>query len=292
MAVIIDGKKVASALRQSVSTEVGSLSQRGIVPGLAAVIVGDNPASHTYVAAKSRACAEVGIFSDVIRLPHDSNFNELIELVRVLNSRSDIDGILIQSPLPSHLSEGDIYRTISPLKDVDCFHPENVGLLSLGTPRFRPCTPAGVLELLRAYEIPTAGKDVVVLGRSNIVGRPLATMLSQKGSDATVTLCHSRTHNIAEVCSRADILVAAVGRPETVRKEFVKVGAVVIDVGVNRVADESAKTGYRIVGDVHYAEVEPAASFITPVPGGVGPMTIAMLLQNTLISARARHVSV
>lgn len=290
MAQIIDGKAVSARVRESLVARIAALAERDVIPGLAAVLIGADPASETYVEAKARACEKLGIFSEVIR--RDSNISQpdLESLVRELNKRPDIHGILVQSPLPDGLNETAVTLTIDPSKDVDAFHPYNVGSTMLGLPAPVPCTPAGVVQLLLDYEIETSGAEVVIVGRSNIVGRPLAGLLSQKGkgADATVTICHSRTRNLPEVCRRADILIAAIGKPEFVTADFVKEGAVVIDVGVNRVEDSSRKSGYRLVGDVDFAAVSEKASFITPVPGGVGPMTIAMLLANTVTLAESR----
>jgi len=287
MATLIDGKLVAARMRERIRAEVEFLRAQAVTPGLAAILVGENPASHTYVNAKSRACLEVGIHSEIHKLPPTAAFTDLLALIEQLNRRPDIHGILVQSPLPSAMDEFAAHRALSPLKDVDCFHPENVGLLTLGAPRFVPCTPAGVIELLRAYDIPLVGAPAVIVGRSNIVGRPLATLLSQKGADATVTLCHSRTRELGAMCRSAEILIAAIGQAEMITGEMVANGATVIDVGVNRVPDPASRTGYRLVGDTCFSEIEKVAGHITPVPGGVGPMTIAMLLRNTLSAAQS-----
>jgi len=261
------------------------------VPGLAAVLVGDDPASHIYVRSKARACEKTGIHSEVLRLAAQTTEHELLALVDELNHRADIHGILVQSPVPKGIDEFKINLAVSPEKDVDGFHPANVGRLLLGRPGFAPCTPAGVLELLRRYKIDPSGTHVVIAGRGNIVGKPLAAMLIQKaaGANATVTVCHSRTADLAAECRRADILIAAMGQPELITGDMVKEGAVVIDVGINRVDDAKAEKGYRVVGDVHFESVAPKCRAITPVPGGVGPMTIAMLLTNTVVSARRLH---
>ncbi|MCH7879237.1 MAG: bifunctional methylenetetrahydrofolate dehydrogenase/methenyltetrahydrofolate cyclohydrolase FolD [candidate division Zixibacteria bacterium] len=290
MATIIDGKSVSKEIREKLKNVVSGMSGRGVTPGLAAVLIGNNPASETYVSAKAKACAAAGIFSEVIRRDAGVSQTELEDLVGSLNRRTDIDGILVQSPLPSGLDEQKITLIIDPSKDVDGFHPYNVGAVSLGMPAPKPCTPAGILELLHYYGIETSGAEVVVVGRSNIVGRPLANLLSQKSErgNATVTLAHSRTKNLSDVCRRADILIAALGRPGLVTADFVKPGAVVIDVGVNRIEDASRKSGYRLAGDVDFEAVSQIASYITPVPGGVGPMTIAMLLSNTVFLAKRR----
>ncbi len=290
MATIIDGRTVSKEIREKLKGAVAEMSARGVTPGLAAVLIGADPASETYVNAKAKACAVAGIFSEVIRRDAAIAQSELEGLVNELNQRDDIDGILVQSPLPSGLDEQKITVTIDPAKDVDGFHPYSVGATSLGMSAPRPCTPAGILALLKYYNIETEGAEAVVVGRSNIVGRPLANLLSQKseGGNATVTLAHSRTKNLPEVCRRADILIAALGKPGLITTDFVKPGAVVIDVGVNRVEDTTRKSGYRLVGDVDFEPVEKIASHITPVPGGVGPMTIAMLLSNTVFLAKRR----
>ncbi len=290
MAVLIDGKQVAEDIKNELQKEVEELKAKGITPGLAAVLIGDNPASITYVNSKAKACEKIGIYSEVITRPAEIQQEELAEIVRDLNNRDDIDGILVQSPLPKHLKEFEITLIIDPAKDVDGFHPHNVGMMLIGNPGFLPCTPNGIMELMRRYGIDPSGKEVVIIGRSNIVGKPMAALLVQKakGANATVTIAHSRTKDIAAVCRRADILIAAIGVPEFVRGDMVKEGAVIIDVGVNRVDDATKKKGYILVGDVNFAECEPKASYITPVPGGVGPMTIAMLLTNTVISSRRR----
>ncbi|MFQ5607410.1 MAG: bifunctional methylenetetrahydrofolate dehydrogenase/methenyltetrahydrofolate cyclohydrolase FolD [Candidatus Zixiibacteriota bacterium] len=290
MAILIDGKKVSAELRERLRVQVAEMTARGVTPGLAAVLVGDDPASQTYVNAKAKACAEAGIYSEVIRRDSDIPQAELEKLVRSLNAREEIDGILVQSPLPESLDEFRVTLTIDPAKDVDGFHPYNVGATALGLPAPVSCTPAGVIELLKRYDCRVTGAQIVIVGRSNIVGRPLATLLSQKTEtgNATVTLAHSRTRNLSDVCRRADILIAALGKPEFVTAKFVRPGAVVIDVGVNRIKDSSRKSGYRLTGDVDFESVSKFASMITPVPGGVGPMTIAMLLSNTALLARRR----
>ncbi len=291
-AVVIDGKKVSEQIKAELKVKVESLKKEGIIPGLAAVLVGNNPASESYVNGKARACEKIGVYSEVIRRPADITQAELETIVRGLNQRPEIDGILVQSPLPGHIDELTVTLTIDPHKDVDGFHPHSVGMLLLGRPTFRSCTPYGVIELMRRYNIDPSGKEVVILGRSNIVGKPLAAMLIQKAAmaDATVTVCHSRTKNMKEICRRADILIAAMGRPELVQADMIKDGAVVIDVGINRVEDPGRDKGYRLVGDVDYEACRHKATFITPVPGGVGPMTIAMLLTNTVYSAEQRRL--
>jgi methylenetetrahydrofolate dehydrogenase (NADP+)/methenyltetrahydrofolate cyclohydrolase len=286
--VILDGKLIARQVRAELAAQVQELKACGIVPGLAAVLVGDDPASHIYVRNKAKACAKTGIHSEVIRLSEQTTESELVQLVAELNVRSDIHGILIQSPVPGDVDEFKINLAVAPEKDVDGFHPASVGRVLLGRPGFVPCTPAGVLELLRRYAIDPAGAEVVVAGRGNIVGKPLTALLIQKaaGANATVTLCHSRTRDLAAHCRRADIVVAAMGQAELITGEMITEGATVIDVGVNRVDDPGSDKGYRVVGDVHFESVAPKCRAITPVPGGVGPMTIAMLLKNTVEAAR------
>ncbi len=288
MAEILDGKVTAKQIRAELKTEADLLREKGIVPGLAAVLVGDNPASEVYVAGKAKACDEIGFRSEVIRRPKDTGQNELSSLIAELNQRPDIHGILIQEPLPSHLRSLELIMLVSPLKDVDGFHPANIGMMALGQPSILACTPLGILELLRRYGISPSGKDVVILGRGNIVGRPLSILLSQKwrGSNATVTLCHTGSKDIESYTSRADIVIAAMGKAEFLTGDMISDGAVVIDVGINRIADPSKKKGYRLTGDVHFDSCKEKASYITPVPGGVGPMTIAMLLSNTLKACR------
>ena len=275
MAVRIDGKALAAQVKEQVRREVETLSRQ---PGLAVILVGDNPASQVYVRGKESDCAECGIRSFSHRLPAQTSQKELLELVEQLNQDAAVDGILCQLPLPEGLNEDQVIHAIAPDKDVDCFHPFNVGQMSIGAPTFLPCTPAGVMEMLRAYEIPVAGKRCVVLGRSNIVGKPMAMLLTQ--ADGTVTVCHSRTPDLASLTREADILVAAVGRVGLVTADMVRPGAVVIDVAMNRNADE------KLCGDVVFDEVEAKATYITPVPGGVGPMTRAMLMRNILTAAR------
>lgn len=280
MAKRIDGKAVAAEVRAKVKTEVAQMEEEGFTPGLAVVLVGDDPASHTYVCNKKKACEETGINSEIYELPASTSQQELMSLIHKLNVRPDIDGILVQSPLPNGLDETAVVNAIDPGKDVDAFHPVNVGHIMIGDFDFLPCTPAGVMELLHHEGISPAGKRCVVIGRSNIVGKPMAMLLLHE--NGTVTVCHSKTQELAQICREADILVAAVGKSKFVTADMVKPGAVVIDVGMDR--DENGK----LCGDVDYAAVEPVASYITPVPGGVGPMTIAMLLKNTLTAAR-RH---
>ncbi|MFR8010185.1 MAG: bifunctional methylenetetrahydrofolate dehydrogenase/methenyltetrahydrofolate cyclohydrolase FolD [Clostridia bacterium] len=282
MAQIIDGKAVAAQVRAGVAQEVAQLKEHGVTPGLAVIVVGDDPASRIYVNNKKKACAEVGIYSEEHALAADTSLDELIALVRALNSRGDISGILCQLPLPNGLDDRAVIENIAPLKDVDAFHPANVGRIMLGDYHFLPCTPAGIMELLHHYNISAEGKECVVVGRSNIVGKPMSMLLLHE--NGTVTTCHSRTRDLKAVTSRADILVAAVGKPKFITGDMVKEGAVVIDVGMDR--DENGK----LCGDVDFATVEPKASYITPVPGGVGPMTIAMLLKNTVTAAKIQNM--
>lgn len=281
MAKIIDGKAVSAAVRAKIAEETAELKKQGVVPGLAVVIVGDDPASRVYVNNKKKACAEVGFLSEEYALPAETTQEELLELVEKLNHRDDINGILVQLPLPKHLDEKAVIEAISPAKDVDAFHPSNVGRIMIGDYHFLPCTPAGVMELIDSCGIEICGKRAVVVGRSNIVGKPMSMLLLHR--HATVTICHSRTKDLPAVCKEADILVAAVGRAKMITADYVKEGAVVIDVGMNR--DENNK----LCGDVDFASVEPVAGAITPVPGGVGPMTIAMLMRNTLTAAKIAH---
>jgi methylenetetrahydrofolate dehydrogenase (NADP+)/methenyltetrahydrofolate cyclohydrolase len=282
--VLIDGKKVASEIRNELKLQVDSLKNDGKpVPGLVAILVGNNPASKVYVNSKAKACDEIGFKSAVEILDENIAQPDLIELIKSYNQNKDYHGILVQLPLPKHINESEIINSISPLKDVDGFHPISVGNLVIGNDTFAPCTPAGIQELLKRYNIETKGKHVVVVGRSNIVGKPIANILLQKKENANsiVTICHSAA-DIAHYTRQADILIAAIGVPNFIKKEMIKPDVVVIDVGINRVEDKNISKGYRIVGDVDYDSVAPLASYITPVPGGVGPMTIAMLLKNTL----------
>ena len=286
-AEIIDGTRIAEAVRADLRPRIDALRARGVTPGLAAVLVGDDPASATYVKMKGRACEEMGLRSVTVELPADTPEDRLLAEVRRLNEDPTVHGILVQQPLPPQIATATAVSSVLPSKDVDCFHPENVGLVLIGAPRFAPATPAGVVELLVRSGNDPGGKHVVILGRSNIVGKPLAALLMQKakGANATVTVCHSATRDLSAIARTADILVAAIGRAEFVTASMVKPGAVVIDVGVNRVPDASRKRGYRTVGDVRFDEVKEVARAITPVPGGVGPMTIAMLLSNTVRAA-------
>lgn len=287
-AILIDGKESAAVIRSEIAKESAALLGRGVKPCLAVVLVGENPASVSYVKGKESACAENGLEARDYRLPADLAQEDLLSLVEELNADPSVHGILVQLPLPSHIDEDRVIETISPAKDVDGFHPVNIGKLFLGKASFYPCTPFGVIKLLELRNIKTAGKHVVVIGRSNIVGKPMAALLLQKGpfADATVTVCHSKTPDLADHVRRADIIVAAIGKAGFVTADMVKPGAVVIDVGVNRVEDSSKKSGYRLVGDVDFDAVRSKASYITPVPGGVGPMTITMLLWNTVEAAR------
>ncbi len=285
---LIDGRAIAAQLLGELGQRIAALKTRGVQPGLAFVRVGEDPASKVYVGRKEKACADLGIFSATHVLPGTASEADLLALIARLNSEPRLHGILVQSPLPKPIREAVVYSTVLPQKDVDGFHPVNVGKLMLGDPTgFQPCTPAGIRELLTRSEVKTDGAEVVVLGRGNIVGKPMAAMLCQKarGANATVTICHSATREIQAHCRRADILIAAIGVAEFVKADMVRPGAVVIDVGVNRVSDPQAKSGSRLVGDVDFAHVQPVAGKITPNPGGVGPMTIAMLMQNTVRAA-------
>jgi methylenetetrahydrofolate dehydrogenase (NADP+)/methenyltetrahydrofolate cyclohydrolase len=279
MAELIDGKAIAAQIRAQIAQEVLKLQEdQGVTPGLAVVLAGDDPASKTYVRNKEKACEEAGIYSEKYLLPADATQEQLMDLVRRLNEKQDIDGILVQLPLPEGLDDKSIVEAIRPDKDVDAFHPVNVGEIMIGNYRFLPCTPAGIIELLKSKNIVIEGKNCVVIGRSNIVGKPVAMLLLHQ--NGTVTVCHSKTKDLKEICRGADILVSAVGKAKFVTADMVKPGAAVIDVGMNR--DENGK----LCGDVDFESVEPVASYLTPVPGGVGPMTIAMLLKNTLTAAK------
>lgn len=289
---IIDGKAIADAMKKEIAAEVAAMLDKGIeAPHLAAVIVGEDGASQTYVSSKEKACHSVGMTSSVYRLPEKTSEKELLDLLDFLNKDDEIDGYIVQLPLPKHIDETKVTQAIMPSKDVDGFTPYNIGLMQLGLPCFLPATPFGIVELLKRSGVETEGKHVVVLGRSNIVGTPVSVMLSRKGKggDATVTLCHSKTKNLAEITRRADIIIVAIGKPLFLKADMVKDGAVVIDVGIHRIADESAEKGYVIQGDVDYDEVYKVASKITPVPGGVGPMTIVSLLYNTLQAAKRKR---
>lgn len=289
-ATILDGKKIAETMREEIRADVLRLQKNGITPGLAVLLVGDDPASRSYVTAKERACEAAGIYSKEVRLDATASKDEILQTVREFNNDAAIDGILVQLPLPDGRMEQEVIETILPEKDVDGFHPESVGRMMLGLPTFLPCTPHGVLHILKRSGVDTKGKHAVIVGRSNIVGRPLSNMLSLKTEmgNATVTMCHTGTNDLGCFTRQADILIAAAGRPHTITADMVKEGAVVIDVGVNRVDDASKARGYRLVGDVDFEAVKAKASMITPVPGGVGPMTITMLLFNTLQSAKNR----
>jgi methylenetetrahydrofolate dehydrogenase (NADP+)/methenyltetrahydrofolate cyclohydrolase len=285
---VVDGRAIAAQIQRELSARVAELKRRGVVAGLAFVRVGEDPASKVYVGRKEKACAELGIVSETHVLPEKTSEAELLALIGKLNSATHLHGILVQAPLPKQIRESVVFATVLSTKDVDGFHPVNVGKLMLGDDSgFKPCTPAGVMELLARSGVKTDGAEVVVLGRGNIVGKPMAAMLCQKGknANATVTICHSATRNIKEHCRRADIIIAAIGVAEFVKADMVKPGAVIMDVGVNRIPDATSKTGTKLVGDVDFANVQPIAGKITPNPGGVGPMTIAMLLQNTVRAA-------
>jgi methylenetetrahydrofolate dehydrogenase (NADP+)/methenyltetrahydrofolate cyclohydrolase len=299
MATLLDGTATARTIREELRSEVAALAGRGIRPGLGVVLVGDHPASAVYVRSKTRACEELGMLGETRRLPATAATADVARAVEEYNRRRDVHGILVQLPLPAQVDAARVLDLVDPAKDVDGFHPENVGRLVQKRPRFVPCTPAGIMELLARYGIPVAGRRAVVVGRSDIVGKPLTLLLMH--ADATVTVCHSKTRDLAVVCREADLLFAALGRPGSVRSEHVKPGAVVVDVGINRVEDpaearelldparlaEFEKKGYALVGDVHAPSVEPLASALTPVPGGVGPLTIALLLRNTVRAAAA-----
>jgi methylenetetrahydrofolate dehydrogenase (NADP+)/methenyltetrahydrofolate cyclohydrolase len=287
-AQIIDGKQVAADMRSELKEQVTQLKTQGVVPGLGVILVGDDPASRSYVTAKERACEEIGIYSDDNRLADDAAQADLLALVQKMNADPKINGILVQLPLPKHMDEDEVLLAIDPDKDVDGFHPVSVGRMVVGQKSFLSCTPHGVIQLLLRSGVTIEGAHVVIVGRSNIVGKPLANMLIQKNSmgNATVTVCHTRTKDMARFTREADIVIAAAGWPNTVTADMVKDGAVVIDVGVNRVEDATKKRGYRLVGDVDFEAIKEKASLITPVPGGVGPMTITMLLYNTVESAR------
>jgi len=285
--VLIDGKKTSEIIQSEIAEEVVKIKNSGgKIPHLAAVLVGHDGGSETYVAAKVKACERVGFKSTLIRFDENITEKELLNCVAQLNIDEDLDGFIVQLPLPKHISEEKVVEAINPHKDVDGFHAVNVGRMVAGMPAFISATPFGIMELIRRYKIETSGKNCVVIGRSNIVGRPMSILLSQKGIDCTVTLCHSRTKNLKEICAQADIIVAALGMAEFLTGDMVKEGAVVIDVGITRVKSEKTKSGWKLLGDVKFDEVAPKCSFITPVPGGVGPMTIASLLYNTLLSSK------
>lgn len=283
----IDGKALSLQIRSEIKTEAEKfIAETGIVPGLAAILIGEDPASAVYVRSKGKTCEMLGFYSVTEKLPGDTSEDSVLNLIDKYNNDKNINGILVQLPLPEHLNEQKILEKVDYKKDVDGFHPVNAGNLVTGKKCFIPCTPYGVIELLRRYNIETEGKNVVVIGRSNIVGRPVANLLLRKEYNSTVTVCHSRTRNIREHTLNADILIAAIGKPDFVKKEFIKEGCVIIDVGINRVEDKNSKTGFRLKGDVDYNDCFEKCGMITPVPGGVGPMTIAMLMRNTLDSAK------
>ncbi len=286
---LIDGKKISSEIKEEIAQEVRELlAKGGKKPHLAAILVGNDGGSETYVAHKVKACEQVGFDSTLIRFPNSVSENELIEKIKEVNQNADIDGLIVQLPIPEHISEEKVIECIDPKKDVDGFHPANVGRMVAGMPAFISATPNGILELLSRYQIDTSGKHCVVIGRSNIVGRPMSILLSQKRAtgNATVTVCHSRTENLKEISKQADIVIAALGKPEFLTADMVKEGAVIIDVGTTRVKSDKTKSGWKLKGDVKFDEVAEKASYITPVPGGVGPMTIVSLLKNTLIAAQ------
>ena len=284
---IIDGKKIAAEIKKEIAEEVAKLKAAGMkIPHLAAILVGNDGASEIYVANKVRDCEEVGIKSTLIRFNSDIAESVLLKKIDELNNNTDVDGFIVQLPLPKHISENKVIEAIDPQKDADGFHPVNIGKMVIGLSGFLPATPYGITELIKRYGIETSGKNCVVIGRSNIVGRPVSILLSQKGFDATVTVVHSRTKNIAEIINKADIIIAAIGSPSFIKEEMVKEGAVVIDVGSTRIESKETKSGYKLVGDVDFENVAPKCSFITPVPGGIGPMTRVSLLRNTLLAAR------
>lgn len=284
-AVIIDGKQIAADVRAQVAAKVAQLKEKGILPCLAVILVGENPASVSYVTGKRKALAEVGMADRSIQLPETTSEAELLDLIASLNADTSVHGILVQLPLPKHIDEDKIIMAIDPSKDVDGFHPVSVGNLMIGRPGFLPCTPHGIIVLLKKMGIETSGKHAVVIGRSNIVGKPVSILLARKDVNCTVTMCHTGTKNMADITRQADIIVVASGHPHTLTGDMVRDGAVVIDVGVNRIPDASKKSGFRLIGDCDFDDLVEKTSFITPVPGGVGPMTIAMLMQNTLESA-------
>ena len=285
-AEIIDGFSIAQQVRRKAAEEVAALAKKGLVPCLAVVLVGDNPASVSYVTAKERALEEAGMVGRDIRLPEDTSESDVLDLIGDLNQDAGVHGILVQLPLPKHIDEDKVIMAIRPEKDVDGFHPVNMGNMLIGRSSYLPCTPHGVLVLLKTMGIPTAGRHAVVVGRSNIVGKPLSVLLARRDCNATVTLCHTGTKDLASFTRQADILIAAAGSPGMVKADMVKEGAVVIDVGVNRIPDSTKKSGFRLCGDVDFDAVKEVASYITPVPRGVGPMTIAMLMMNTVEAAR------
>ena len=286
---ILDGKKTANDIKEEIALEVIEIKKNGgKIPHLAAIIVGNDGASQTYVSSKVKACQKVGFNSTLIELPDNTTQEQLLDEIDLLNNDKDIDGFIVQLPLPKHIDEQEVLKLVDPDKDVDGFHPTNVGRMTLELPCFLPATPFGIMELLERYQVETTGKNVVVIGRSHIVGRPISILMSQKrkAGNATVTIVHSRTKNLEEFTKKADIIIAAIGKPEFLKASMVKDGVTIIDVGITRVADASKKRGYRLAGDVDFENVSKKAAFITPVPGGVGPMTIAMLLKNTLLASR------
>ena len=285
-AIIIDGKQIAADVRQDVANKVSELKEKGIAPCLAVILVGENPASVSYVTGKQKALAEVGMVDRSVHLPENTSEDDLLKLIDELNKDNSVHGILVQLPLPKHINEDKVIMAIAPEKDVDGFHPVSVGNMMIGRPGFLPCTPHGIIVLLKKMGIETSGKHAVVIGRSNIVGKPVSILLARKDTNCTVTMCHTGTKNMAEITKQADILVVASGHPHTLTKDMVKPGAVIIDVGVNRIPDSSKKSGFRLIGDCDFDDLVETASYITPVPGGVGPMTIAMLMYNTLESAQ------
>lgn len=285
---IIDGKAIASEIRASLAKDVASLKMNGVSPSLAVILVGDDPASVSYVTGKRKALAELGIEDKTILLPKNTTEQELLQTIRTLNSDDSVDGILVQLPLPKHIDEDKVIGWIDPIKDVDGFTPINVGNMVIGKDCFLPCTPHGIIQLIKSTGIETSGKHAVVVGRSNIVGKPISLLLARKEMNCTVTICHTGTKNLAEMTQQADILVVASGKPGTITADMVKEGAVVIDVGVNRIPDETKKSGFRLVGDCEFDTVREKAGFITPVPGGVGPMTITMLMSNIVKAAKRR----
>jgi len=290
MYTIIDGKKTASDIRREIAGEVKKMKDGGIrVPHLAAILVGEDPSSQTYVSNKVKDCEEVGFMSTLVKFEKDISEKILLDKIAEFNNDKEIDGFIVQLPLPDHISENRVIESIDPSKDADGFHPVNLGKMVIGLQGFLPATPYGIVELIKRYKIETSGRNCVVIGRSNIVGRPVSILLSQKGIDATVTVVHSRTKNISTIVREADIIIAAIGSPGFVKADMVKEGAVVIDVGTTRLSAPGTKTGFRLAGDVDFENVAPKCSFITPVPGGVGPMTRVSLLRNTLIAAKARR---
>lgn len=290
-AILMDGKMVAKRIRSEISEEVKNLSRIGLKPNLAVVLVGNDPASQVYVSNKQKAAKQVGIFSKTITLPAATSQDRLLEVIADLNADISVHGILVQLPLPSHINEFEVISSIDPWKDVDGFTPENMGKLMLGKPYTIPCTPAGIIEILRSYEIDLDGANFVIIGRSNIVGKPLAALVMQKSKigNSTVTVCHSATKEIAAFARMADIIVVAIGKPFFLKADMIKRGCVVVDVGINRIENSKDPRGYNIVGDVDFDSVSQVCSYITPVPGGVGPLTVAMLLRNTLTVAKAQR---